>query len=100
MENLVFNNLESSYYWQNYGDKEIDFVIRNQEITTKLIQVSYITSQSDIKSREIDNLVLGSKTLQCHDLSLVTWDLQDTIRHNTDTIKLVPISHYLLGLKL
>ena len=100
MENLVFNNLDKCYYWQNYQDKEIDFVIRTKEVTTQLIQVSYITTKSEIKNREIDNLALGSQILDCDDLRLITWDLKDTISNKSHTIKLVPIYDFLLNHKL
>ena len=80
MENLIFNNVQNSYYWQNYGGKEIDFVIREKEVNTQLIQVSYVGNIAEIKDREIDNLILGSEVLKCDNLTLITWDVKDILK--------------------
>ena len=98
MENLIFNQLSNVYYWRNYQDKEIDFVIREKEVNRQLIQVSFISNKTEIKTREIDNLVLGSNILECTDLTLITWDVADTIKRSTKQIKLIPLSKFLLQL--
>ena len=96
MENVVFNNLSDMYYWQNYQDKEIDFVIREKEINTKLIQVSFVGSKTEIKEREMSNLILGSHILKCNDLTLVTWSVEDTIKKGDKITKLIPLFKFLL----
>ena len=96
MENIVFNNLSQAYYWRNYADKEIDFIIRKKETNTELIQVSYITNLTEIKDREIDNLILGSKILHCNNLTLITWNIEDTITKDANIIQLIPLSKFLL----
>lgn len=95
MENLVFNNLPNAYYWQNYQGKEIDFVIREKEGNSQLIQVSFVEKITTIKDREIDNLVLGSQTLQCDNLTLITWSVADIIQRGARQIKLIPLSKFL-----
>lgn len=95
MENLVFNNLKNIYYWQNYQGSEIDFVVREKEENKKLIQVSFIKDKSEIKDREIKNLILGSKILKCDNLNLITWDLKDLLTKNGNKIKLIPIIYFL-----
>lgn len=95
MENTVFNNLSHAYYWQNYQNKEIDFVIREKEVNTQLIQVSFDTDKTEIKDREINNLILGSKILKCNDLMLITWNLKSELKKNNQIIKLVPLSEFL-----
>lgn len=95
MENLVFNNVQNSYYWQNYGGKEIDFVIREKEVNTQLIQVSFMGNIAEIKDREIDNLILGSKVLKCDNLTLITWDVNDTLKKSGKTIKLISLADFL-----
>ena len=96
MENLVSNQLSNVYYWQNYQGKEIDFVIREKEFNRQLIQVSFIADKAEIKAREIDNLVLCSNILECADLTLITWDLADTVKRGAKQIKLIPLSQFLL----
>ncbi len=95
MENLVSNNLSNSYYWQNYAGKEIDFVIREKEVNKSLIQVSYATTLTEIKAREIDNLIIGSKILNCVSLVLITWNVKDVLKKGTQTIQLIPLYEFL-----
>ena len=96
MENIIFNNVSHAYYWRNYEGKETDFVIREKETNTKLIQVSYIDNIKAIPPREIDNLILASKILKCNDLTLVTWSVEDTITKDNKTVKLIPLSKFVL----
>lgn len=95
MENLVFNQLSNVYYWQNYQGKEVDFVIRENEVNRQLIQVSFAEKITEIKDREINNLVLGSQILKCDNLALITWSVEDTIKKDHQVIKLVPLSQFL-----
>ena len=60
--------------------KEIDFVIREKEVNKSLIQVSYATTLTEIKAREIDNLIIGSKILNCVSLVLITWNVKDVLK--------------------
>lgn len=96
MENTVFHNLVGVFYWQNYQGKEIDFVVRVKEQNMELIQVSYVESKSTINKREIDNLLLASNVLNCQKLTLITWDLDDTITKDSKTIQLVSLATFLL----
>ena len=66
MENLVARELYRGvkkdamtevYYWKDYQGHEVDFVIRKSEKTIALIQVSFISHQSEISDREIKNLI-------------------------------------------
>lgn len=91
MENLVFSNLQSAYYWQNYVGKEIDFVIREKEVNKSLIQVTYATTLAEIKAREMDNLIIGAKILNCHHLILITWSVKDLVKIDGQTIEFIPL---------
>ena len=99
MENVVFNNLANVYYWQNYQSKEIDFVVREKEVNTKLVQVSFVEAKATIHKREIDNLILGSKILKCDDLTLITWNVEDVVKINGKIIKMIPLFISLLNLE-
>jgi len=85
----------SLYYWRNQQKYEVYFVLQHKEQTVKLIQVSYLTQQSAIPERELRNLVLASKRLNCSNLILITWDRSDTITQNNHRIKLVPLVEFL-----
>lgn len=95
MENVVFNKLTNVYYWQNYQGKEIDFIIRENEINNELIQVSFVKDKTEINKREVDNLILGSRILKCNNLSLLTWSIEEKIKKESKIIKLIPISKFL-----
>lgn len=95
MENIVFNKLANVYYWQNYQGKEIDFIIRENEINKELIQVSFVKDKTEINKREVDNLILGSRILKCNNLSLLTWSIEEKIKKESKIIKLIPISKFL-----
>ncbi|MEK7550385.1 MAG: ATP-binding protein [Patescibacteria group bacterium] len=96
MENMVFNRLPNIYYWRNYQEKEIDFVEREREVNNKLIQVSFVNDRSEIKEREIKNLILGSEILKCDDLNLITWSVEGFVEKSGRRIKLIPISKFLI----
>lgn len=98
MENVVFNNLANTYYWQNYQSREIDFVVREKEVNIKLIQVSFVEAKATINKREMDNLILGSKILKCDDLTLITWNVEDVVKINGKIIKMIPLFKFLLNL--
>lgn len=95
MENLVASNLKNAYYWKDYQNHEVDFVIRKEEKVTKLIQVSFINNQTDVSKRETQNLVKAGKQLYCQQLTLITWDLEKEIEINGSKVKLTPLHKWL-----
>jgi len=102
MEHKVFEKLSSDslYYWRNQSRYEVDFVIRQGEKVDQLIQVSYITHEGVIPDREIRNLVLAAKDLNCSNLTMVTWDRAEQIERDGFVIQLVPLADFLLQLSL
>lgn len=80
MENSVAQKLnfkeKKFYYWKDYQDKEVDFVVHNQEKTESLIQVSYINNPVEIKPREINSLIKAQKFFPTKNLYLITWDFE------------------------
>ncbi len=84
------------YYWKDYRQNEVDFVLkRNKKIET-LIQVSYINSKEEIKEREINALLKASKELKCKNLIVITWDYGVEERFEGKIIKFTPLWKWLL----
>src|SRR3989344_4674259 len=61
------------YYWKDYQQNEVDFVIKRDKKIESLIQVSYINSKEEIKEREINALLKASKKLRCNNIIVITW---------------------------
>ncbi|KKP45949.1 MAG: hypothetical protein UR39_C0017G0006 [Candidatus Woesebacteria bacterium GW2011_GWA1_33_30] len=98
MENLIANNLTDFYYWKDYQNHEVDFIIRNEEIVTDLIQASYASSFDEIDERETRSLVKASKELKCNSAKIITWNLKGEIKKKKLTIKLIPLTEFLLDM--
>jgi len=105
MENIVFqellkksleNPLLEIYYWKDYQQREVDFVIKEKFKITQLIQVSFINSFSEIKEREIVSLIKASKILDCNNLLVITWDYEAKEKFKDKTIKFIPLWKWLL----
>jgi len=86
---------KSLYYWRNQQRYEVDFVMRDKEKTVALVQVCYVSEGQIIPEREIRNLVLGGKRLNCANLTLVTWDIKGTKILDGVTINYIPLMEFL-----
>jgi predicted AAA+ superfamily ATPase len=105
MENLVFlelkkleleNLIEGIFYWKDYQQHEVDFVVKEGLEIKQLIQVTYASGKDEIEKREIRALVKASELLKCKDLLIITWDYEDEIKANDKTIKCLPLWKWLL----
>jgi len=109
MENLVAVELKRRieywhrdyriYYWKNYMHEEVDFLLRKNNTTKALIQVSYASSKEDIKERELKSLLKAGKEQHCSNLEVITWDLTDTQIINGSVIRFIPLWTWLLNHK-
>ncbi len=84
------------YYWLDYKQHEVDFVIKENDKIRQLIQVTYTSSEKDIAAREIENLITAANELKCNDLVLITWDYEGVIKKNGKNINAVPLWKWLL----
>ena len=84
------------YYWKDYQQNEVDFVIKKDKKIGSLIQVSYINSKEEIKEREINALLKASKELRCKNLIVITWDYETEEKFEGEIIKFVPLWKWLL----
>lgn len=105
MENLAarelfrkcaLNPLLEVYYWKDYHQREVDFVLKENLKVKQLIQVTYASSKQDIEEREIQSLIKGAKELKVNDLLMITWDLETEQKINGKKVKFVPLWKWLL----
>ena len=90
-------NVNSSvFYWQDYAHNEVDFVVRENDAVTQLIQVSYRVDDYDTKSRETKSLISASKELKCGKLLVLTYDYEGVKKFEGKTIKFIPAWRWLL----
>ncbi len=85
------------FYWQNYQDQEVDFVIKKGAKIRQLIQVSHNLDNEMTKKREIRSLLKGSKELRCDELVIITRNDENEIVVDNKKIKVVPIWKWLLA---
>jgi predicted AAA+ superfamily ATPase len=105
MENCVFvqlkrkaseNQLLEIFYWKDYQQNEVDFVIKEGLEVKQLIQVTYASSKDEIEKREIKALLKASELLKCKDLLCITWDYEDEIKIKNKKIAFKPLWKWLL----
>jgi hypothetical protein len=104
MENLVFleleklelNNINEIYYWKDYQQNEVDFIVREGVKIKQLIQVTYASARDEIERREIKALLKASKELKCKNLLVITWDYEDEEKFDGKKINFVPLWKWLL----
>ena len=104
LENQVFVNLlrkgydpeKSMFYYRTRNDKEIDFVLRENNRVKQLVQVSYeMTSEKTIR-RECSALKEAAQELHCNDLFVLTYNEKRTLDWEGCKIHIVPSSEWLL----
>lgn len=83
------------YYWKDNNGLEVDFVIRKNEVTEKLIQVSFVSETSQVSERETKALLKASDSLSCKDLTLITWSLETSLKIKDKQIKCLPLWMFL-----
>lgn len=93
-QQAVNPNLEI-YYWRDQKDREVDFVVRDNGQTQKLVQVSYVSGAAEIAERETVSLERASQDLNCNNLILITWDYEGEIKLGGKTIVSLPLGKLL-----
>lgn len=100
MENMVFMELLKRgydlkkyelFYYKSRNERETDFVCRRQSMVEQLIQVCYDMSALKTRKREVNAIVECAKELNCHTLTIITWNEEDTIETNGETIQVIPL---------
>lgn len=104
MENFVFLELIKSgleinkeiFYFKDYQQHEVDFIIKRGTIIRQLIQVTYASGLDEVERRELRSLIKASNLLHCKDLLVVTWDYEDEIKFKGKGIKFIPLWKWLM----
>ncbi|MEM5820440.1 MAG: ATP-binding protein [Candidatus Aenigmatarchaeota archaeon] len=96
LRNTNFNPLQEIYYFKDYQQNEVDFVIKEGLNIKQLIQVTYASNKDEIEKREIKALIKASEQLKCKDLLIITWDYEDEINFENKKIKCIPLWKWLL----
>jgi predicted AAA+ superfamily ATPase len=73
-----FNSQLEIFYWKDYHQKEVDFVIKEGIRIKQLIQVCWHLSATKTHKREVTSLLKASAELQCHNLFVITNDYEAT----------------------
>ncbi|MEM2100176.1 MAG: ATP-binding protein [Thermoproteota archaeon] len=106
MENLVFlqakrmrkiNPMLEAFYWKDYQQNEVDLVLKDGLKIKQLIQVTYASGRDEIERRETRALTKAAEQLKCKDLLMITWDFEDELKVNHETIKCIPLWKWLLA---
>ena len=104
MENAVFLELlrrkedYDIFYWKDYQQREVDFVISANGKPTSLVQVTYVSHKDELEERERSSLLLASKELHCNNLLVITWDYEAEEKINGKKIKFIPLWKWLLNI--
>jgi len=107
MENLVFlelkkkelQNIFEIYYYKDYQQNEVDFVIKEGLEVKQLIQVTNASSKDEIEKRELNGLKKASNLLNCKDLRIITWDYEDKLVVENKEVKCIPLWKWLLNIE-
>ncbi|HIH69799.1 ATP-binding protein [Methermicoccus shengliensis] len=103
MENVVFlellrkrnlNPLMDVFYWRDYHQREVDFVVKEGNRVKQLVQVTYELTPENEK-REINSLLKASKELGCKNLVVITWDRDEVLEINGKEIKILQLWKWL-----
>ncbi len=87
------------YYWKDYQQNEVDFVIKEGKRIKKLIQVCSNIEEIKTRDREIKGLIKASEDLKCNDLLVITLDHEGEERYTSKRVKFIPLWKWLLKVK-
>lgn len=105
LENSVFLKLKQKqtkdplmeiFYWRDYEQREVDFVIKTGRKIKELIQVCANPEDFRIKKREINSLLEAAKKLKCKKLSVITQDYEKEEKIKNQKISFFPLWQWLL----
>lgn len=86
IENMVFNELKRThkeiYYWKDYQQKEVDFVLKDGLKVKELIQVCWDIGNMETREREIKGLIKAMKEFKLKEGLIITddYESEETIK--------------------
>ena len=109
MENAVFLELKRRqnenpwleiYYYRDYQQREVDFVLKRGLAVEQLIQVTYASDRAGISKREAEALLKVSSEFKCKKLTIITWDYEGelalTVENKHKQINCIPLWKWLI----
>ena len=81
-----------------YRDRtfEVDFIIAKNGVVEELYQVCYDMSDEKTRKREISSIIQGAKKFRCSNLTIITFDQEETITEGGYTIHVKPAAPWLI----
>ena len=105
MENAVFLELKRMqnerpmldiYYYRDYQQREVDFVLKEGLAVKQLIQVTYAADRTEVRKREVAALLKVSSEFECKNLVMITWDYEAELNVEDRTIMCIPLWKWLI----
>ncbi len=84
------------YYWKDYHQREVDFILKEGIEIKELIQVCYDIRRYETKKREINALLIASQELRCNKLLIITWDFEGEEETGGKKVSYIPLWKWLL----
>lgn len=102
MENLIFTELLKMgrrpnmelFYYKTRNNREIDFVVRQENSIQELIQVAYEIN-GETEQREIKALLEAQEELNAKKLTILTWDEKKEVEKDGLLVHFVPLWEWL-----
>jgi hypothetical protein len=88
--------LDIYYYRPSSRQKEVDFVICNQDRVVELIQVAYEIDTDKTFKRETSALLQAADALRCETLTLIAFSQSREVTFGTKTIRVFSAIDWLL----
>ena len=85
------------FYYRNQSDKEVDFVVRENNIVRQLVQVCWDMSNPKTQKREIGSLMACAKDFPNGELFVITWNEQKEITMKGKIIHVIPYYKWCLS---
>jgi predicted AAA+ superfamily ATPase len=104
MEQAVFHMLQTNavwdprnelFYWKDYSDNEVDFVVLQNSVITELIQVTFASNIVEVPERETKALIKAAKSMHQSSGTVVTWNLESRVTMNGIQIDYIPLWKWL-----
>lgn len=92
---LLNKNLEL-YYWKDDVHREVDFVLKEKEKITQLIQVCWNISNEKTIKRETKGLAQAMNELKCKNAIIITEEESKEIEINNSKVQIIPLWKWLL----
>ena len=84
------------YYWRDYQEREVDFVIKDGRKIRQLVQATAVSEFEDIDKMTLDSLAKASKEMKCNNLLVITKDYENEQKLKGKTINFIPLWKWLL----